>query len=320
MSQPPDLSICIVNWNGREMLRNLLASIEATREGLNCEIVVADNASADGSADMVAANFPQVKLIRNSQNLGFARGNNQAAALAAGRLLLFLNNDTVVLPGAMRTLVRFLDERPDVAAVGPRLIGSDGKPQWTGRSLPTLKALLHQVMLIKWTGLFKSAYRRYRKGNFHPDQSGPIEQLAAAALLVRAEHNAGCGGWDEGFLFGVEDVDYCARLSRFGSIYYLTEAGIHHLGRISSRANRSFVYRGYECGYARYLGKRHGCLASLVYKTLVTLDMPLRIGVLGLQTLWAWVCIKPERVRHHGRRLSAAAGFFFCDLPRFWRA
>lgn len=320
MGQRPDLSICIVNWNGRQMLRNLLASIAATCDGLNCEVIVADNASADGSADMIASEFPEVKLIRNSQNFGFARGNNQAAAVATGRMLLFLNNDTVVLPGALRALAGFLDEHPDVAAVGPRLIGSDGKPQWTGRSLPTLRALLHQVMLLKWTGLFKTAYRRYRKGNFHPDQSGPVEQLAAAALLVRMEHNAGCGGWDEGFLFGVEDVDYCARLSRFGSIFYLAEASIHHLGRISSRANRSFVYRGYECGYARYLAKHHGRRASMIYKVLVTLDMPLRIGILGLQTIWAWVCVNPERARHHGQRLNAAAGFFFHSLLRFWRA
>ena len=168
--------------------------------------------------------------------------------------------------------------------------------------------------------MFKRAYRRYRRGDFDPDRPGPSQQLAAAALMVRADQNRACGGWDERFPFGVEDVDYCARLGALGSIYYLPQARIEHLGRISSRANRAFVYRGYECGYARYLGKRHGRGAALVYKILISLDMPVRVLALAGQMTGNAMLGRWDRARRARQRLLAAGSFFLTGLPAFWRA
>ncbi len=281
VSWTPQLSILIVNWNGRDMLRNLLASIDGARGDLAVQTIIVDNGSVDGSTEMVAGEFPNVILQRNTDNVGFARGNNQAAREAEAPLLLLLNNDTLVRVGALQTLVRFMDEHPDVGAAGPKLVGGDGKPQRSGRNLPTVAALLNSIQFLKWTGIFRSAYRRYRREGFDPEKSGPIGQLAAAALIVRREAFEQCGGFDEAFGFGVEDVDLCRRLIAFGTIYYVPEAEIEHLGRVSSRANRGFVYRNYECGWARYLYKHHGRAAAWLYKILVTLDMPIRlIGLL----------------------------------------
>ena len=302
------------------MLRNLLASIDATRGELVVQTIIVDNASTDASADMVAGEFPVVILLRNSENVGFARGNNQAARAATAPLLLLLNNDTLVRPGAMQILIRFMEENSNVAAAGPKLIGADGKPQRSGRNLPTVAALLNSIQFLKWTGLFRSAYRRYRREGFDPEKPGAIGQLAAAALMVRREAFERCGGFDESFGFGVEDVDLCRRLIAFGTIHYVPQAEIEHLGRVSSRANRGFVYRNYECGWARYLRKHHGRLAAYLYKILVTLDLPIRMITLSIQ----YVIHKLDRRREKSVRtldlLKATADFAATGLPAFWKS
>jgi N-acetylglucosaminyl-diphospho-decaprenol L-rhamnosyltransferase len=323
MPDRPDVSICIVNWNGRELLRNLLESLKTDEPGLRLETIVVDNASTDGSLDRLPADFADVVLVRNERNLGFARANNQAAEHATGRYLFFLNNDTLVRPGALGRLVRFMDEHPAYSAVGPKLIGGDGKPQLSARNLPTIRALLHhRVMLFpRWTGVFRQEYRDYRYGDFDPDQAADVQQLAAAALLVRPEHFEAAGRWDEGFEFGVEDVDLCVRLRKQGPIYYLPEAIIDHLGRISSQANYGFTYTGYECGYARYLKKHHpDPNAARVYKTLVTVDMPVRLFILGSQAIGYVLFGRRDAAARTYRRLSAAGEFFFHRMPKFWRA
>jgi N-acetylglucosaminyl-diphospho-decaprenol L-rhamnosyltransferase len=318
--EPYDLSILIVNWNGREMLRALLGSIDATRENLRIQTIVVDNASADGSAEMVEGNFPAVTLIKNTDNRGFGRGNNQAAALATAPLLLLLNNDTIVRPGALQTLVNFLNGAPGAVAVSPKLIGGDGHAQRTGRNLPTFGALLNTIQFLKWTGLFRKAYKKYRRGGFDPEISGPVGQLAAAALMIRASAFNACKGFDEGYEFGVEDVDLCARLAAHGSIQYLKDAEIDHLGRVSSRANRGFVYRAYECGWARYLGKHHGRFRSVIYKILVTLDMPVRLMVMCLQWAMQKLSGKTAKAERTAGILKAASEFAIRGLPKFWRA
>jgi N-acetylglucosaminyl-diphospho-decaprenol L-rhamnosyltransferase len=315
-----DLSILIVNWNGREILRNLLASIQATRDPLRAQTIVVDNASADGSADLVAAEFPSVVLLRNAQNVGFARGNNQAARSATAPLILLLNNDTVVRAGALRSLVEFMNEHLDIVAAGPKLIGADGRPQRSGRNLPTVAALLNSIQFLKWTGAFRAAYRRYRSEGIDPEKEGTIGQLAAAAIIIRRDCFERVGGFDEGFGFGVEDVDLCRRLRVMGNIYYFPAAEIEHLGRVSSHANRGFVYRNYECGWVRYLAKHHGHGAALMYKILVTLDMPIRLTVLAIQFAMQSLTGRREKATRTRGRLRAAGDFALSGLPPFWRS
>lgn len=315
------LSICIVNWNNQRLLRQLLESLASVHGEADFETIVVDNASTDGSADMVAQEFPGVRLVRNRENLGFAKANNQAAEGARGRTLLFLNNDTIVRRGALRRLLAYLDDHPEAAAVGPMLVGSDGRPQRSCRNLPTFDALLHRVWLLRWVGPFRRAYRQYRWSGFHPESTGPALQIAGAALAVRREALDAVGRWDEQFEFGLEDTDLCVRLARRGRLIYVHDAEVVHLGRISSRANRRFVYRGYECGYARYLGKHDGRRWPVwVYKALVTLDLPLRIVVLAARAAAQAVTPRRQRWRSSLEQLTATAGFLAGDLLRFWRS
>src|SRR5581483_10995236 len=165
---PIDLTVCIANWNCRELLRACLESLHDQPQGVRLETIVVDNASADGSAAMVARDFPEVLLLRNPANVGFARANNQAAARARGRHLLFLNNDTVVPAGALRRLIAFADAHPEVGMIGPRLRDPHGGWQISYRRRPTVGALLHRTLLLRWTRLFRRSYRDYRRQDFDP--------------------------------------------------------------------------------------------------------------------------------------------------------
>jgi N-acetylglucosaminyl-diphospho-decaprenol L-rhamnosyltransferase len=322
-ASPPDVSVCVVNWNGGDMLRNLLASLRTSDPGLRLQVIVVDNASTDNSLAGAADALPGVDVVRNDRNRGFAAANNQCAARAAGRYLFFLNNDTLAHPGAITALVRFLDAHPAYAAVGPRLVGSDGLSQHTGRRLPTLRVALHQraFLFSNWFRVFAGHYRRYRYGAFDPDVEADLPQLAAAALLVRRDWFEQIGRWDEGYVFGVEDVDLCLRLGKLGPIRYLPTAAFTHFGRVTSQANYGFAYTAYECGYARYLGKHHRSrLAGPLYKLVLTVDGPFRLGFLLTQLLGYTVIRRRDAAGRTRRRLAAAGEFYLRRLPQFWRA
>ena len=320
MNSRPDVSVCIVNWNGQKVLSNCLASLEANRGEIDLEIIVVDNDSSDGSVDGLELTFPNVILIRNTSNRGFAVANNQAAGRASGRYLLFLNNDTIVPPGSLHGLVEFMDEHAEVAGVGPKLIGGDGLPQRTSRNLPTLRALLHRgVLPVRWTHLFARHYREYRH-HFDLSRSGPVPQLAAAALMVRPEAFSQMGKWDEQFEFGVEDVDFCLRLTQFGPIYYIADISITHLGRVSSHLNRGWVFRSYQCGYVQYFRKHHRSRwAPLIYKLGITIDTPLRLLPLVLKSAVSRLVGNREEAARSRERAAALRFFLSEGLLRFWK-
>src|SRR5216683_8056729 len=157
------VSGCIVNWNCRGVLRDCLNSLFLQSQGASIETIVVDNASTDGAPDVIAREFPEVKLVRNTHNRGFSRANNQAAALAVGRYLFFLNNDTLVPPGTLGQLVAYANTHPEVGMIGPRLRAADGRYQASYRPRPTLGALLYRTNLFRLTGLFRGAYHRFRR-------------------------------------------------------------------------------------------------------------------------------------------------------------
>lgn len=316
-----DLSVCIVNWNVKELLRQCLQSIYRNTGGLQVEVVVVDNASHDGSADMVAQEFPHVVLQRNATNEGFAKGNNQAARLSSGPFLFFLNNDTIVQPEALSRLVVFLKQHPDVGMVGPRLIGRDGQPQRSYRPYPTLAASLHRLTSLRWTGLFRRAYKQYRRSPYDAPAAVQVEALLGAAVCLPRQVFFDCGGWDEGYFFGVEDLDLSIRVAKTHNLMFCPQAEIIHLGRMSSRCNSGFTYTGVECGYARFLRKHViGPLGSAGYKMLVTLNLPLTLGVNLVQEGWRRLRHGPAQAGWPHSELQAVWHFATRGLPVFWRA
>ncbi|NTW97601.1 MAG: glycosyltransferase family 2 protein [Oscillochloris sp.] len=256
----PTLAIIIVSWNVRELLRQCLRSVGGSLagSGLACEIIVVDNASADGTPEMLRAEFPEVRLIAPGANLGFAAGNNLALRAImkneewriekAGPILhspdyvLLLNPDTEVVGDAIGRLVGELEARPELAAVGPRLHYGDGSVQPSRRRFPTRMTLLWESTPLErlWPG--NPWARRYRCADVPDDVAQPVGWLVGAALLVRSSAIARAGLLDERFFMYSEELEWEYRLQnakcrRASAIVYVPSAEVvHYEGKSSEQA------------------------------------------------------------------------------------
>ena len=317
----PDVSVCIANWNCRELLRRCLQSLYDQPQGVRFEVVVVDNASADGAPDVVAAEFPQVTLVRNAENRGFSAANNQAAALARGRYFFFLNNDTVVPPNTLRQFLDFAQANPSVGMVGPRLRGGDGTFQISYRRRPTLAALLHRVSLLRWTGLFRRAYYDYRRDTFDPDGVRPVEVLMGAAVFLPRQVFEDSGRWDEQYRFGGEDIDLSTQVGRRRPLVYHGDVEVVHYGRVSSRKNIGFAAPNVAVGYVRYFRKAGATRTSLVvYKALVTVDAPVQMGAKAVQGVFRQLRGRPDKAAKSWLAAKGLWHFVSRELVRFWKA
>lgn len=267
------LAIIIVSWNTARLLADCLASIPASLAGIEAEIVVIDNASADGSADMVTRDFPRVLLLRNPDNAGFARANNQGiAALGEGSdpaYILLLNSDTVGKPGSFREMVHFMDEHPEVGVVGPRLVRPSGQPQPYGfGGDPTFAYLLAR-------GVKAFLLRRYLH-DWGTDRVQPMDWVSGACLLVRREAIARVGLLDESFFMYFEDNDWCLRIRQAGwHVIYYPKVEVTHLGGQSIAKNPG-ASSAYGRSLRRFYAKHYGSLATGI----------LRLGLWGYNMLW----------------------------------
>lgn len=226
-----------MNFNTRERLARCLRSLEDQPSEFTIDVTVVDNASSDGSADMVALRFPRVRLIRNDRNRGYAAANNQALRLAAGRRLLFLNPDTVVPRGALTILVRHLDEGPRVGIVGCRLVRLDGSLDHAcRRSFPTPFTAL--CRFLRLSRLFPSSRTLggYNLTYLDPRGTYEVDSVVGAFMLVRREVYAAIGGLDESYFMYGEDLDFCFRARAAGfSVRYVGSASVVHEKGASSR-------------------------------------------------------------------------------------
>jgi len=256
-----DLSVIVLNYNCLELLRDSLRSLEAASPGLTQEVIVVDNASSDGSADMVRAEFPNVKLIANSANLGFTKGNNVGIAVAKGRHILLLNNDTTVSPGAFATALELIESNPGIGAAGLKLLNADGSLQLSCRRFPSFQqALFNRHSLL--TKLFpeNKFSKSYLMTDLPRDEMRDVDWVSGACLLVRREVLDEIGPLDERFFMYSEDVDFCYRVWQAGwRVTYFPQATVtHYIGQSTGRArmrpiierHRS-MYRFYKKHYSR---------------------------------------------------------------------
>lgn len=225
-----DLSILIVTWNSERWIDRCLRSIPAACEGLSYEVVVHDNASADGTLHHLG----DATVIRSLSNDGFAAGTNRAFRASKGRYVFLLNPDCDLAPGALTTLFEFLETHPHVAAAAPLLLDESGGEQreFQLRRFPTLRTLLAEVLLIDKVFPKNRTTARYRYRDIHLDRAQRIEQPAGAALLLRREVVDEVGPLDEQFAPAwFEDVDYCRRLAAKGrELWVVPAARAVHFG------------------------------------------------------------------------------------------
>ncbi|MBN1220211.1 MAG: glycosyltransferase family 2 protein [Anaerolineae bacterium] len=258
-----DLSIVIVNWNVKNLLRHCLQSLfDASRSNseLTTEIIVVDNASTDGSSQMLRDEFPQVQLIASDENLGYAWGNNTATAAATGRYLFILNPDTVVQPDTLNRLVNYMDARPEVGGLAPQLRWPDGTVQSSRRRFPTLGSLFWESTLLEQWFPDNRYARHYHLADTSPHQPQKVDWAVGAALLIRRKAWEQVGPLDEDFFMYFEETDWCRRAARAGwEIHYLPDAQvIHYEGKSSGQvvAARALRFQRSKLRYARkYFGK-----------------------------------------------------------------
>ncbi len=255
------LSILIVNWNVRDLLRECLRSIERGRGALAVEVIVVDSASSDDSAAMVAAEFPWVTLLPQADNVGFPRGNNIALARARGDALLLLNPDTVIRGEALPVLVAYLAAHPDVGAVGPQLLNPDGSVQSSRRRFPTLATGFLESTWLE--GLAPGVLRRYYALDLPDDAPADVDWLTGACILVPRAVYERVGGLDEGYYMYSEELDWCRRIRAAGwrVVYLPTAQVVHHVGKSSEQAVTA-RHINFQRAKLRYFRKYHGRAAA----------------------------------------------------------
>ena len=230
-----DVSVIIVNWNTRDLLRACLRSLQVAEKEVEAEVIVVDNASTDGSAAITAEEFPEVRLIASEENLGWAKGNNVGLEAGKGRYLLLLNPDTEVRPNALVTMTRFMDAHPNAGACAPKLLNPDGTIQASLRRFPEPGHLLWDVLGIAKLFPHSPRFAAYRMGDFTFDHVAEVDQPMGAALFLRREAVEEVGLIDEAFPIFFNDVDWCYRAVRQGwKIYFVPDAEIVHYGGSST--------------------------------------------------------------------------------------
>lgn len=259
-----DVSVLIVSWNVRELLARCLASVQTSlvESGCSSEIIVVDNASHDGSAQMVREQFPALRLIETGANLGFAGGVNIGLGAAHGRWIFVLNPDTELVGAALPTLVQFAATQPDAVVIGPQLRYPDGDIQSSRRRFPgALTYFLESTLLARWWPNNRWA-QRYHVADRSPTVTQAVDWLVGAALLVRGSAIAHAGGLDAAFWMYSEELEWQQRLRQHGSIWYVPQAVvIHHEGKSSEQAPAR-KHLAFQRSKLRYAARTHGPLLA----------------------------------------------------------
>jgi N-acetylglucosaminyl-diphospho-decaprenol L-rhamnosyltransferase len=301
-----DLSIVIVSWNTREILAGCLHSVFVSETSRQFEVLVVDNASTDGSGDMIREAYPQTRLFSNQENVGFARANNQAIACSSGKYVMLLNPDTVVDNTVVEVLSDYLDRHPDVGAVGPRLLNPDRTLQQSAFPKPTLAREFWRMFHLD------------RIHNFaeYPMQDWPITKprdvdvLMGACLIVRRKVLDQIGFLDESFFIYSEEVDLCTRIRNFGwRIIWVPTVAVEHLGGQSTEQIQSEMFLQLYRGKIQYFRKHHSTLEVWLYKLVLI------IATLARLALIPFAYLERSTKKNEHLKLSSNYRRLLCTLP-----
>lgn len=282
----PLISVIIVNWNTRNLLPLCLETLRTAAVNLDYDVWVVDNASSDGSVDMLRTHYPQVHVIANPTNLGFAAANNQAMATAQGEYFLLLNSDAVLTPGSLDALPAVAQAQPRAAIVGARLLNPDGSFQASHTSFPTLA---REALILSTLG-------RRLYGPWYPSAGpevavGPqqVDYVEGACLLVRRAAWAAVGGLDEGYWMYAEEVDWCRRMAQAGwQVWYQPAAAVLHWGGGSSANRRVEREADLYRSRVRFMRTYGGPVRATVFKGMLYAATAAKLAALRLQHWLGW--------------------------------
>jgi len=248
-----DLSIIVVNWNTRDLLRDCLKSVYESEGEFIFETVVVDNCSGDGSCAMVREEFPQVHVIESEINGGYAYANNLGLQRVHARNYLLLNSDTVIPPRALEQMLEFMDAHPEVGMAGPKLVLADGSLDLAcRRSFPTVENSFYKLFGL--SRLFPGSRRfgRYNLTYLDPDETAEVDSVVGAFMMVRGEVVEKVGGLDESYFMYAEDLDWALRAKQAGwKVYYYPKITVLHYKRKASEQNKEKA--SYEFWRAMYI-------------------------------------------------------------------
>ena len=280
MILPSTVSVIVVSWNAKDLLRGCLSSLEQTKPASVMEVIVVDNDSHDGSAEMVEVEFPSVRLIRSGGNLGFAGGNNVGISIARGDALALVNSDALVHPGCLETLLAFLQQTPKAGLVAPKVFGSDGLLQRNSRNLPSLwntfcRAIALDRLFPDLPGL--SGYEVPRGAHQHPHRA---QVLSGCFWMARKAAVDQVGMLDERFFFYGEDIDWCKRFADAGwTLHFIPQATATHLGGGSSSAAPIRFSIEMLRATLQYWRKHHGAAGEWLCRLILIFHHGMRLTV-----------------------------------------
>ena len=272
-----DLSIVIVNWNTRDLVAGCLDSVFAYPASQLFDVWVVDNASTDGSPDLLRSKYPQVHLIVNARNEGFAAASNLGIARSAGRYILLLNSDAQVGPGALAAMIDFMEAHPFAGALGPQLVNPDGSFQASYAPFPSL---FSELMLVTTLARFLLGPHAPSPGPRHGETARPVDWVAGAALLVRRSMVQAIGPLDSGYFMYSEDTDWCWRMWRAGwSVWYVPDVQVIHHAGASSRQQPARNYGALYRSKIRFFARHYGTLATETLRAVLIAAAVLRLGL-----------------------------------------
>lgn len=273
-----DVSIVVVNWNTCDILRDCLESIYSETKGVQFEVIVVDNASSDGSVNVVKSEFTQVVLLENKENRGFAAANNQGMAIAHGRYVLLLNSDTIVLDGVIDKVVAFADTHPKAGITGCRVLNEDKALQLSSFMFPSI---LNMTLWI--TYLFKLFpcnwfFGRERMTWWSRNDVREVDVLTGCFMLVRQKALEQVGSMDERFFMYFEETDWCYRFKQAGWKIMFTPCGeIIHLGGVSTKQVKPQMVKQWRKSMLLYYKKHKSLMEYVSAWVLITLFFLTRV-------------------------------------------
>lgn len=275
-----DLTIIIPNYNTLGLLRQCLASIYRHTANITFEVIVVDDNSRDGSADMVAKEFPQVRLVRNKENLMYAKNNNLGMRMSVARYACLLNSDTEITSNAFQALVQFMDTHLDAAACGPRLVNPDGTTQHCVRRFANLRMMILQG--LNWHKLFPNGAvsKSYYANNFDYSKEGLAESIGSTALVIRRSTWEQDGMLDELFPIYQVDLAYCYMLMKKGkNLYYTPSAEVVHYGSQSINQVAKKSLKMQHQGFIDFSDHYDYFGSSRITKQLIRWAVAIRYGI-----------------------------------------
>ncbi len=259
-----DLSILVVTWNAKKFVDENFGSIFADLKGISAEVIAVDNASSDGTADMIAAGYPEVKLIRSPKNLGFSRANIVAINQSSGKYVCLVNPDVRVLPGCFRALMDYLEKNPKVGVVGPKTYNPDGSLQRSCMRAPSVWISFCRALALDKTPLRKiPAFGGIGMEDFAHDKTRVVDVLNGAFTMMRRTAMDQVGLIDERFFMYGDDLDWCVRFGKAGwpVVFYPGGEIVHYGGGVTAKAPLYFYVEMHKANL-QYFQKHHSWLAQ----------------------------------------------------------